>query len=608
MKKNKIINIFGLFLIILILSYNVYFYIYDFQINFVLLNNADMVFLPTLFKDIFISGGSITTWVFSPAPYFLDMFLYFISFLIFNEYEITIPIFFTLQNILLIVVFILICKEFFKEYNLIIASFVYILVIMLAPEFMYTFSFTSAHHFLTFTLSLYWLYFVYRLYCRSRSFYIFIILILGALLYASDNFFLFVMVPSICCSGFLYLSKKLKLKHFFGFILLNILSYSLARIMLKLFVFNPVHHPFKFIFSSEQILNHLTQVDNAIPLFFKIIFLLSFIICIFIRKSRFGTLATFSVIATLINFIPLMLVNFPLTGRYLLMLYPFTIIVFILFLVDKSKFKILFLIPILLIASYFYTNNWFQNDYSGYSILKKDNQCVIDFLTKVQAKNGLSQYWQAKPIYIQTGIKIAQISGDLFYFDWITQKDWQQDKYDIVIIDNSATDQHYKINKQKIININGKPDINHKCPYSEILYYKKGLYIDEFLAKGQKSFSSKEITMAIGKKADDVMVVENGNKKGVATYGPYIKLKAGKYSFELVYSSLDGDDENIWDVATNSGKTILESGELKDTNGEFKSIIKEFELNSDGKIEVRTFYGGKGELKIKELTIYKDKK
>ena len=49
-------------------------------------------------------------------------------------------------------------------------------------------------------------------------------------------------------------------------------------------------------------------------------------------------------------------------------------------------------------------------------------------------------------------------------------------------------------------------------------------------------------------------------------------------------------------------------GELKDANGEFKSIIKEFELNSDGKIEVRTFYGGKGELKIKELTIYKDKK
>ena len=69
---------------------------------------------------------------------------------------------------------------------------------------------------------------------------------------------------------------------------------------------------------------------------------------------------------------------------------------------------------------------------------------------------------------------------------------------------------------------------------------------------------------------------------------------------------MDSDESNTWDVASDSSKTILAKGELKDTNGEFKIASGEFELSSDAKIEVRTFYSGKGELRIKELVIKRD--
>lgn len=177
---------------------------------------------------------------------------------------------------------------------------------------------------------------------------------------------------------------------------------------------------------------------------------------------------------------------------------------------------------------------------------------------------------------------MAQVDNNLADVRWITSDSFYKDKYDFVIINNKPIGFDFLLNKAKIISINGQPDeiIECKEANSEILYYKNGLYTDEFLATGKAMFTTKSLYTLIGKKIDDIIIIENASQKGIATYGPYIELKAGKYSFELVYSSLDSDESNTWDVASDSSKTILAKGELKDTNGEFKIASGEFELSS----------------------------
>lgn len=51
--------------------------------------------------------------------------------------------------------------------------------------------------------------------------------------------------------------------------------------------------------------------------------------------------------------------------------------------------------------------------------------------------------------------------------------------------------------------------------------------------------------------------------------------------------------------------TIISKGDLTETNSEFKTLGAQFETKEKAEVEIRSFYNGKGELKIKELVLYK---
>ena len=82
-----------------------------------------------------------------------------------------------------------------------------------------------------------------------------------------------------------------------------------------------------------------------------------------------------------------------------------------------------------------------------------------------------------------------------------------------------------------------------------------------------------------------------------------------KISAYLIYSSSLSPDEisGFWDInlIVKKNHTIIKKGDLAGTNSEFKTLSAQFETKEKAEIEIRSFYNGKGELKIKELVLYK---
>ena len=77
----------------------------------------------------------------------------------------------------------------------------------------------------------------------------------------------------------------------------------------------------------------------------------------------------------------------------------------------------------------------------------------------------------------------------------------------------------------------------------------------------------------------------------------------------MIYSSSLSTDEisGFWDInlIVEKNSTIISKGDLTGTNSEFKTLSAQFETKEKAEIEIRSFYNGKGELKIKELVLYK---
>lgn len=207
-------------------------------------------------------------------------------------------------------------------------------------------------------------------------------------------------------------------------------------------------------------------------------------------------------------------------------------------------------------------------------------------------------------------VPMAQIGHNLIKSYAVTSESFFMNKYDFIIINNKPVYGWSFIDKQKIISINGKPDeiIECKEANSEILYYKNGLYLDELLAKKIVHFNiNTGLKNNIGKVLDNVIISDN--KTGYLSFGPYKKIPAGKYKFDLIYSSSLSPDEisDFWDVnlVVENKYSVISKGDLAGTNSEFKTLSAEFETKEKAEVEIRSFYNGKGELKIKELILHK---
>ena len=610
--------------------------------------NDDALYLPALYKDLIINGGTYSSWSLTPAPYFFpDMLLYFFSNLVTQNFYYAIPLFFILESLLLLFAVYKIYTLFFdKSTSFSLASIVFALL-YLFPTIASSFQYVSAFHYGEFVVGVLALYLVLAMIKAKhiKLLYLFFILLLSSLTVASDELYVLHFILPFSAALFILWSireidtpKLLTLTAALG------ISVWLGKVIHNLLVVNENAQNIELVAESfpvnlgsiEKILLGSYQHYTAGTLFAitaLILAVISFVLknrlSFFYREYKnsdiFLFISLFLIFLELGSFAVLSLSSVPLVAnRYMIPLFFIPIILLPLYFDFFKFFKyknlsnmiinsvlVILLIALLLDGRKKLMHTTLHSEY--YPPLQ---QCIDNFIEETGAKHGISEYWRSKSTYVLSkyDITVAEVYDNLSPRTWITTSDWYRDIYDFaLILYYSPEKDRYSPNKDTIIAINGNPDKVYHCDDTDILYYKNGMYTKPFAYRGaSQAWKGSDLPSVIGEKSDSVIAAKHGNKWDVVSFGPYAVLPAGKYSFDIVYKSseaISGTAGN-WDVAvaTEDGSKRLMTGILQGSDNQDKHLIREFQITKEfaySSVEIRTFYGGKGTLIIKSLTITK---
>lgn len=244
-------------------------------------------------------------------------------------------------------------------------------------------------------------------------------------------------------------------------------------------------------------------------------------------------------------------------------------------------------------------------------------QCVDARARERNLRYGLAQYWHAKPLKAlsQAGLHVVQVqqSGDDLFMDhWINNANWYNHDFEFVLTDNMA-DSVRKISAVGVINRFGQPAEVFVCQRRKILIYSDREFQQQFKQQGFSiTLPAAQLPSDTGELAGASRIAEEGrNAKGFVTYGPYLQLFLGDYSFEIQYQarSTDGAAVGTWDIVNHtSGKATnhsLERGALESGGAHIVSGV--FKIRRIGITEIRTHYDGHGTLRVDKILIRKIK-
>ncbi len=167
----------------------------------------------------------------------------------------------------------------------------------------------------------------------------------------------------------------------------------------------------------------------------------------------------------------------------------------------------------------------------------------------------------------------------------------------------------------KEIAISKHLDYVYHVPYSYITVVSKSpMKETTFLKHGNATLVSwtgnelphnKDVGKNIGRDKNAIK-----GRKGFLTFGPYIKLPSGVYTFTTKYKSSESNSTLLgyWDVgcAIPTGMDVFRKGKIYGSNGLINTISASFQVPKEydnHRIEIRNYYNGSGDLTIKSLTI-----
>jgi len=472
--------------------------------------NADLLYLPALYRDIVVEGGSFSDWFLTPAPYYFpDMPLYFLSNFVTGNYYYAIPLFMTLQSLLLLFVLYGIYRLFFeRELSLTLTALLYAFL-HLYPSIVTHFIHASGIHYGEFLSGLYLLYLVLWVLKKQRLQPLVLLLIFALLLLttASDSLFLLHFVLPLSLSlAILWTIKYTDLKTLLTLLFLFLLAVKLGK---KLNHFIAVNGSLWYqvnIDTSLQNSHGLLSGNNINAL--KEIFVtaysqhtLAFILGMLVLamalvslllKRRLPLLYDRYDSENLLHFLSLFLLlmstgslcvlslsRVPAVPRYMIPFFELPILLLPIYLGFLGLFRnqhtnrvllgglsLLLLVGLALHTRPILKQSKFKTDY-----YPPITQCIDRFVKETGARNGISTYWNAKPIYLSSkeGVTLAQVKGNLKPVKHICANRWFKEHYDFVL---DARDMDRKLIEQ----INGKADKVYHCPNADILYYADKLH------------------------------------------------------------------------------------------------------------------------------------
>ncbi len=131
------------------------------------------------------------------------------------------------------------------------------------------------------------------------------------------------------------------------------------------------------------------------------------------------------------------------------------------------------------------------------------------------------------------------------------------------------------------------------------------------LGKGKIVWLAKDLPSDVGTIEGDFRVAKSGrNKPGFLSFGPYMPLKPGKYTYEIEYSQAmpgngkEGHYELAMHFASKPDKIQLGGSSFTGRSGDDQSIRGVFTVDRwNGFLELRTFFAGDGDFTIKKISL-----
>ena len=458
--------------------------------------NADVLFFPSLFKNIILDGKHFSDWVFPPQSYlFPDVLLHAIAFLLSKNVFTQILVFAILQSILFFCLISTLLSSFIHRsnaisYSALIASNIILLGLYFPDP--YGISFIEVTHFgslLSFLILLILLIKFLSAASVKEKYSVGTLTVILAICSAiSDRLILIQFVAPISLIGIYFSFARSKDKEILKFGILLIISYPLALLIGKLFL--PEMGGLESGIGYGSVLNKLLMfVDWAfdkpwiiqlsififpITLFTALLFLLRH------RNNSDQRIVHKCLIATLILISPaLMLIVTGLsdrefTSRYLLpyfLLAP--VFLFILLSATPSRILVFFLClsSCLAIAANYGKREASPQPYTSYP---EFIHCIDALAQKHGVTRGIAQYWDAIPIYVfsNAGLNVVPVLDDGSPMRVEYNASEFSGEFSFAVIDNNAIGL-YKISRTAIERRLSKKPFEYQCNNKTVLIFDK---------------------------------------------------------------------------------------------------------------------------------------
>lgn len=476
--------------------------------------NSDTLYLPSIYKDLFIDKSGLAGWHLNGAPNFLpDMLLFFIVRSFFNHF---IPACFAFSLIQLVIILILLSilyKSIFKSINYLHLSFAivlmsfFLLATLVNDDFVYTFYLLSiSYHLGVFIMLLISFIFLFKYIKSEKIIHIIILFILSIISIINDRLYIVMFSLPIYALILTLFIKTEKKKQFIKILIYNTLSIFIGLFLFrmlrlsgyvhiidlswKVFNFNNIIPALKTFI--EQHTYYLKEIDfrGIINLMFMVsfcihlFFLLKNLVLAFNKKdynqNEFIYLLLFTPTVLIIlvtpvingNYISWALLRYNIYSLYL-GIFSYAFLVYKLNIKIKFSINYLSLIVVLLltIESIYIIKKINENNISegltSFMNYYPENVKCIDELSKEEVlKFGVAEYWKAKYItmFSKENIRVYTVLNNLSIWYHVMNQNWYYKNKNGVfgnpefnfIITNG-------INNQEIINKLGIPTDTISC-------------------------------------------------------------------------------------------------------------------------------------------------
>ena len=425
--------------------------------------SSDALYLPSIYKDLFMDGGSIAGWHFNPAPnFFPDMPVYFILMFITGSFLLSTAIFAVIQYVLIIILFRAILMQIMDKGM--VNSLVVMSNLLLSMYFVRTlvdhdlyqsfYLLINSYHTSVFTLSLL-SYLLYVLYLKDGArVYLALLVIISFLGVLSDQLmFISISFPILIISLFFkkspYYKKKLLLAGGLTFLssVLGMLFFILMR-NLKTVHFGSPYKMFVFrdMFDSTQLyikdtVSIITQFNiNSFILFLSVLsIIIGTVITAYniIQKKKFDDLSfyiLFSIVFSIIMITtPLINGNYTSIDCYRYNIYPYYLAALNLPLfIYRSKlwFKRVSVLVIPVLLGYYFiliVNAFSITRFKAYTEYYPDKVRSIDRIAQKEGLlKGAGNYWDAKYItmFSKQNVRVYSVFSDLAKYYHVANENW----------------------------------------------------------------------------------------------------------------------------------------------------------------------------------------